>query len=100
MKIISRQSAMHESRLFRDRPMAVMDTVNFWVEYVIRNGKNALRSPAINLYWWQVELLDVYGFLLLCCVIIVSLIIAITKIIILRIFRILKVISQIKKKHD
>ena len=43
--------------------MTPQDTVAFWTEYVIRHG-NILRSPAIDLSWWQVQLLDVYGFLL------------------------------------
>ena len=46
--------------------MKPMDTANYWIEYVIRNGAQSLRSPAVDMYWWQVELLDVYGFLLIC----------------------------------
>ncbi|XP_033212471.1 uncharacterized protein LOC117170059 [Belonocnema kinseyi] len=61
-----REAAKYHSRLFRDRPMSPMKTVIFWIEYVIRNGAGPLRSPALDLYWWQQELLDVYGFLLLC----------------------------------
>ncbi|XP_051166286.1 UDP-glucosyltransferase 2-like [Leptopilina boulardi] len=64
---IYRESAKYESRLFHDRPMNSTEAVNFWVEYVIRNGPDSLKSPAVNLYWWQHNLLDVYGFLILCC---------------------------------
>ncbi|XP_043467677.1 UDP-glucosyltransferase 2-like [Leptopilina heterotoma] len=70
-----RESAKRESQLYRDRPLKIGETVNFWVEYVIRHGPNVLKSPAIDLYWWQNELLDVYGFLTLCFLIIVTLII-------------------------
>ena len=49
--------------------MKPMDTAIYWIEYVIRNGAKSLRSPSLDLYWWQVELLDVYGFLLLCSLI-------------------------------
>lgn len=47
------------SRLFKDRPQNGMDTANYWIEYVIRNGRDSLRSPAMKLTWWQVALLDV-----------------------------------------
>lgn len=47
--------------------MSAIDTAVYWVEYVIRNG-NVLRSPANELAWWQVELLDVYGLIILVVV--------------------------------
>ncbi|XP_043467681.1 UDP-glucosyltransferase 2-like [Leptopilina heterotoma] len=50
-------------RLYYDRPISSQDSVIFWVHYVLRHG-NILRSPAVNLSWYQVELLDVYAFLL------------------------------------
>ncbi|CAD6220313.1 GSCOCG00004998001-RA-CDS, partial [Cotesia congregata] len=43
--------------------MSPLDTAVYWIEYVIRHGKTALRSPAVNMYWWQVALVDVYVFL-------------------------------------
>jgi len=39
-----------------------MNTSVFWVEYIAKYG-NVLRSPALNLYWWQQCLLDVYAFI-------------------------------------
>ena len=51
------------SALFRDRPRSPREETVYWVEYVIRHGKNALRSPAVDIPWWQVELLDVYAFI-------------------------------------
>lgn len=45
--------------------MSAMDTANFWIEYVARNGPNVLKSPALELSWWQLELLDIYGFIIL-----------------------------------
>ena len=62
--IFFRNNIQKLSKLYYDRPLSPQDTAAFWVEYVIRNG-NILRSPAANLEWWQVELLDVYGFILL-----------------------------------
>ena len=49
---------------FMDRPLSPLDTAIFWIEYVGRNG-NILKSPAVHLQWWQLELLDVYGFIFL-----------------------------------
>ncbi|XP_033219248.1 UDP-glucuronosyltransferase 2C1-like [Belonocnema kinseyi] len=74
-----RESAKYESRLFRDRPMTATETTNFWVEYVIRNGPEVFKSPAIDMYWWQIALLDVYIFILLCFVLIIYLTIFIVK---------------------
>lgn len=42
-----------------------MDTAVYWIEYVIRNGPNVMRSSSLNLTWWQLALLDVYAFILL-----------------------------------
>ncbi len=43
--------------------MSPREETVYWVEYVIRHGKNVLRSPAVDMEWWQVELLDVYAFI-------------------------------------
>lgn len=57
-----RDNMQRLSKLFLDRPMSPLNTSIFWVEYVARNG-NRLRSPALELYWWQRNLLDVYAFI-------------------------------------
>ena len=44
--------------------MSPRDKAVYWIEYVIRNGDKVLRSPAVDMYWWQVALLDVYAFFL------------------------------------
>ncbi|XP_033210444.1 2-hydroxyacylsphingosine 1-beta-galactosyltransferase-like isoform X2 [Belonocnema kinseyi] len=63
MKILKdpkyRKAAKYHSSIFRDRPMSPLKTAIFWIEYVIRNGPDSLKSPALNLFWWQQELLDV-----------------------------------------
>lgn len=51
------------SKMFVDRSLSALDTASFWVEYVTKYG-NVLQSPALNLYWWQNYLLDVYAFIL------------------------------------
>ncbi|KAG7207214.1 hypothetical protein KM043_008892 [Ampulex compressa] len=62
---IYRNTMKRISARFTDRPVSAMDTAIYWIEYIGRYGSEALRSPAMDLSWWQVQLLDVYGFLLL-----------------------------------
>lgn len=52
------------SEKFLDRPLTAAETAVYWVEYIIRHGPNALRSPAKDLAWWQLQMLDIYAFLL------------------------------------
>ncbi|XP_012282467.1 UDP-glucuronosyltransferase 2B19 [Orussus abietinus] len=58
-----KKNAENLSRKYLDRPLSAMDTAIFWIKFVLRNG-NVLRSPSLDLTWWQVNLLDVYGVLL------------------------------------
>ncbi|KAG7207216.1 hypothetical protein KM043_008894 [Ampulex compressa] len=67
-----KKAVERESIRFKDRPMSPMDTAVFWIEYVIRNGPDSLRSPAIDMPWWQLHLIDVYAFLTACVVALAS----------------------------
>ncbi|XP_043488518.1 UDP-glucosyltransferase 2-like [Polistes fuscatus] len=58
-----RKTARKIGERFVDRPRKPIDTANYWIDYVIKYGFNSLHSPALNLYWWQIALLDVYMFL-------------------------------------
>ncbi|XP_050096430.1 UDP-glucosyltransferase 2-like [Anopheles aquasalis] len=50
--------------LFKDRPMAALETAVFWVEYVIRHhGAPHLHYQGADLNVFQLALLDVYAFL-------------------------------------
>ena len=64
---------------FRDLPINPLDTAIFWVEYIARHGKNALRSPLVDMPWWQTTLLDVYGFIILILILILVLMLYIIK---------------------
>ena len=74
--------------------MKATNTVIFWTEYIIRNGA-VLRSPAVDMPWWKVELLDIYGFIILCIFITIYIIKTILK-------AIFKIVSsyRIHKKSD
>ena len=61
-----RESAREMSKLFRDRPMSIMDTAAYWIEYVIRNGPDSLKSPAVDMPWWKLNMVDVFAFLTSC----------------------------------
>ncbi|XP_032453241.1 UDP-glucuronosyltransferase 1-7C isoform X2 [Nasonia vitripennis] len=50
--------------LFVDRPMSALDTAVYWAEYIGRHGKHSLRSPLVDMPWYQKNLFDVYGFIL------------------------------------
>ena len=41
--------------------MTASDTATFWIEYVIRNGGIALRSPAKDLNWGQIHHFDLFA---------------------------------------
>ncbi|KAJ8676458.1 hypothetical protein QAD02_012245 [Eretmocerus hayati] len=56
-------SVKRVSGLYRDRPIKPKNEAVYWIEYVIRHGKQALKSPAVDLKWWQIELFDVYAFI-------------------------------------
>ncbi|XP_014204618.1 2-hydroxyacylsphingosine 1-beta-galactosyltransferase [Copidosoma floridanum] len=69
-----KSNAVRLSKLFKDVPMKPINKAIFWIEYVIRNGPLVLRSPALDLHWWQLAHLDMVGVALL--VIIFSLVAA------------------------
>ncbi|XP_023248456.1 UDP-glucuronosyltransferase 2B15-like [Copidosoma floridanum] len=56
-----KESIRRIGRKFRDNLANPVDTAVYWVEYVHRHGKDALRSLLVDMPWWQIYLLDVYG---------------------------------------
>ncbi|XP_050538589.1 uncharacterized protein LOC126904008 [Daktulosphaira vitifoliae] len=60
------ENAKIASERFKDRPMSPADLVVYWTEYVIRHkGAPHLKSPALELTWYQYYLLDVMGAIIL-----------------------------------
>ncbi|KAF5286712.1 hypothetical protein FQA39_LY16195 [Lamprigera yunnana] len=54
------------SDLLQDQPMTGLERAVWWTEYVIRHkGTTHLRSPVLDLPWYQYYLLDVIGITLL-----------------------------------
>ncbi|XP_046482543.1 UDP-glucosyltransferase 2-like isoform X1 [Neodiprion pinetum] len=72
-------NAARYSRLFRDRPLSPMDEAIFWVEYVIRNGGEPLRSSGQHLNWFQYYLIDVGLFLLAITMLVIAVVFTFVK---------------------
>ena len=66
----------HLHELVMDQPMHPVDKATWWMEYLIRhpNPDDAMRSPALELLWWQYLLIDVLIFLV---VVVISFIIVV-----------------------
>ncbi|XP_078046804.1 UDP-glucosyltransferase 2 [Augochlora pura] len=67
-----KESADRLSRLFRDRPMSAIDPATYWIEYVIRNGPDSLRSAAAGMPWWKLNLIDVFAVIISCLLAVVA----------------------------
>ncbi|XP_008197586.2 UDP-glycosyltransferase UGT5 [Tribolium castaneum] len=60
-----RKNAQKLSQIMHDRPVKALDEAVFWIEHVIRHGGAPhLRTDALNLKWYQREMIDIIGFLL------------------------------------
>lgn len=66
------KKAKEISKRFKDRPMSALDTAVFWIEYVIRNkGADYIKNPALKMSWIESNMLDVYGFVIIVCLVVV-----------------------------
>lgn len=84
------ENAKRMSSIFHDRPISTLDKAVYWVEYVIRHkGAHHLRSPAVDLTWYQYYLLDVIALILSVIFVFVFMCYFITKNILKCIFRML-----------
>ncbi|RLU27472.1 hypothetical protein DMN91_001276 [Ooceraea biroi] len=68
-----KENIRHLSQRFHDQPLSPVDTATYWIEYVIKYGDDVLRSPAMDLAWWQLSLVDVAVCFLLCAAAIITL---------------------------
>lgn len=71
---IYRENAQRISILFHDRPMTPMQSVVYWVEYVVRHkGAPHLRVAGVGMPWYKYFMVDVvvvliFGLILLACI--------------------------------
>ncbi|KAF7988260.1 hypothetical protein HCN44_007792 [Aphidius gifuensis] len=64
---------------FRDRSSSPLDTACYWIDYIGRHGKNALRSRTLDMAWWQVQLLDVYAAIIFIITMIITILVILIK---------------------
>ncbi|XP_055609265.1 UDP-glycosyltransferase UGT5-like [Uranotaenia lowii] len=82
------QKVQQISQRFRDKPMTPRQTVTYWVDYVLRHhGAPHLKSPAVDLSFWQYHSLDVLATFLAIFIVILVLEVMIVKAILRKIFR-------------
>ncbi|XP_047003773.1 UDP-glucosyltransferase 2-like [Schistocerca americana] len=64
-----RENMKRVSGIFREHKSDSVERAVWWIEYVMRHrGAPHLRSAALDLYWWQLLLLDVIGFIVLIAI--------------------------------
>lgn len=70
-----KSNAERVAKLFRDRPLSVLDTAIYWIEYVIKyNGAPHLRTVGADLPWYQYFLIDVAAILLSILVLVLTIV--------------------------
>ncbi|XP_057670661.1 uncharacterized protein LOC130902488 [Diorhabda carinulata] len=61
-----KENAKQLSKMFRERPVDPLDLALHTIEYTIKyKPAHYYRSPALDLYWFQVYLLDIFMFVIL-----------------------------------
>ncbi|XP_023314407.1 uncharacterized protein LOC106648144 [Trichogramma pretiosum] len=93
---IYKKSVRQVSKMMRDTPMKPMDTAAYWIEFVARHGKDALRSPLTDMPWWEASLWDVYTFILS----IIFLLLYVIKLILGRFLALFKRNTELKKQRS
>ncbi|KAL3270163.1 hypothetical protein HHI36_009220 [Cryptolaemus montrouzieri] len=67
-----KENAKKRSQIMTDKPTTPADSVNFWVEYVVRHkGAPHLRVAALELAWYQYLLIDVILFISVLLVVVI-----------------------------
>ncbi|GAB1860215.1 UDP-glucuronosyltransferase 1-9-like isoform X1 [Camponotus japonicus] len=62
------------SNEFRDRPVPPLDLAVWWIEYAARHPSGSLESPLRSQSWVEQNLIDIYAFLFLNLIIILSIV--------------------------
>lgn len=67
------------SRLFNDRPLSPMDEAVYWVEFIIRNGGDSLKSAGLHLNWFQYNMIDIALFVLAVTAVLITVVFFVVK---------------------
>lgn len=54
-----KENAQKSSQVFSDLPTSALNTAAYWVEYVVRHGRDYKSFQTHNLNWYQYFVLDV-----------------------------------------
>ncbi|XP_067664274.1 UDP-glucuronosyltransferase 2C1-like [Haliotis asinina] len=54
-----KENIQKSSRIFRDRPLNPRQEVAYWIDHVIKYGDSHIRSPGLDLPWYQFLCMDV-----------------------------------------
>lgn len=68
-----RDNIARGSKIMRGWPETAQKRAAFWVEHIIENGADHLRTHALNMPWYEYLLLDVAAFLLTVVIIVITL---------------------------
>jgi UDP-glucoronosyl and UDP-glucosyl transferase len=56
-----KQKMKYRSELFKNQPQHPLDRAIFWIEKAIKNnGLEYLRSPTLNMYFYEIHMLDIF----------------------------------------
>ncbi|XP_046736274.1 UDP-glucosyltransferase 2-like [Diprion similis] len=94
-----KNNMMRLSAQFMDRPMDPRELAIYWIEYIITYGGDSLRSPAVQLTWWQLALLDVYGSIFVAALVTIYVAKLFISALIRRVIRSSKTVPVTKKKN-
>ncbi|XP_072759090.1 UDP-glucosyltransferase 2-like [Anoplolepis gracilipes] len=64
---------------FRDRPVPPLDSAIWWIEYAVRHPHGSLESPLRFQSWIEQNLIDIYAFLFLNFIIVLSIVFFVLK---------------------
>ncbi|CAL8137624.1 unnamed protein product [Orchesella dallaii] len=87
-----KKSVVRVARLFTDRPMSPLDTAVWWVEFLLRNPDSTefIRPLSVRQSWWVRRQLDVWAFVFLVAIVIISIplliLYSVTKLILKKVF--------------
>lgn len=85
-----KNNAQRASNIFLDLPVSAMDAAVYSVEYLIRNGVNHTSPVSTSLSWYQYFVIDIMVF--------ISVIIALTTLVLYKSIKYLKKIINLKDK--
>ena len=76
---VYKTNAQKASAIMKDNVMLPVQRAAYWIEHMTRFGSDHLRSPGLDLHWYQYWMIDVLCLLLIVFIIFIYLFIKVTK---------------------